>query len=84
MYILNLPYSLLVSASMIVGYAIYMTVDAWRIIVWIIGTLMIQLTAMVLASILSALIAGIGTRFKFKKPILNDWDWGFSADIYLV
>ncbi|MBO4214318.1 MAG: hypothetical protein J5876_04980 [Lachnospiraceae bacterium] len=67
MYILNLPYSLLVSASMILGYAIYEKVDAWRIIVWIVGTFMIQLVAMVLASILSALIAGIGTKFKFKK-----------------
>ena len=67
MYILNLPYSLLVSASMFAGYAIYMKIDAWRIIVWIIGTFMIQLTAMVLASILSALISAVGTKFKFKQ-----------------
>ncbi|MBR0434537.1 MAG: hypothetical protein IJK13_00850 [Lachnospiraceae bacterium] len=67
MYILNLPYSLLVSASMIAGYAIYMTIDAWRIIVWIIGTFMLQLFAMVFASILSALISAAGTKFKFKQ-----------------
>lgn len=69
MYILNLPYSMLVSASMFIGYAIYEQITAFTAIAWIIGTAMLQLTAMVLASVLSAIIAGIGTRFKFKKLI---------------
>lgn len=69
MYVKSLPFIVCISLSMLAGYIIWVDVNVFSIVLWIVLTVLLPLIPMVLASLAGALIAAIGSGFKFKKAI---------------
>lgn len=69
MYVQNLKWILGISLSMLIGYTVTVRFDLWIVFSWIVLTFVFPLIPMILASALGALIAGIGSSFKYKKLV---------------
>lgn len=69
MYLKSFPWIISISASMLVGYAIYEKPAFAVYPLWILLTLFVPLIPMVLATFIGFLIAKIGTGFKHKKAV---------------
>ncbi|MCH3972985.1 MAG: hypothetical protein LKE53_09555 [Oscillospiraceae bacterium] len=66
MYINNLIFSLCVMLPMCVGYAIFEKPGVLTYVIWLIGACFTPLLPMTIAAALGALIAAVGSRFRFK------------------
>ncbi len=69
MYIKSFPMMGIISVSMMIGYIIFADFSLTGIVMWVILTLFLPLIPMVLASLVGALITGIGTKFKYKRMV---------------
>lgn len=69
MYIKNLPMTISVSISMLIGYGIYAGPGILTYIIWIALSFMIPVIPMVIAAALGSLIAAIGSGFRHKNII---------------
>ena len=69
MYINSLPILVITSVSMMVGYGIYAKPAFYVYIIWTLLSLMLPMIPMVIASALGALLARIGSGFKYKKAV---------------
>ncbi|MBQ7077968.1 MAG: hypothetical protein IJM91_07540 [Lachnospiraceae bacterium] len=69
MYIWNLPMTCVMSFSILAGYIIWAPFNLIKIIIWIVLTPLLPMLPMVLATALSTLFAGVGTKFKYRRVI---------------
>lgn len=67
MYIKDLPFNLLISASALAGYAIVVKPAFWVYPVWMILSLFVVIMPMIIAALLGALLLRVTTSFKHKK-----------------
>ncbi|MBQ0165538.1 MAG: hypothetical protein KBT02_00335 [Treponema sp.] len=69
MYVKSLPLNLCISLSILAGYIIWVDFNFFSVVLWIVLTVLLPLIPMVLAALAGALIAAIGSGFKFKKAV---------------
>lgn len=69
MYVKNLPWVVIITLAMEIGYGIFAKPAFIVYIVWFVLAMLLPLIPMVVASVLGALIAGISSGFKYKKMI---------------
>lgn len=69
MYIKSLPFILSISLSLLAGCIIWTEISVTGIVMWALLSVFLPLIPMVLAAFVGALIAAIGSGFKFKKAI---------------
>ena len=67
MYIKNLPWVLLISCSMMIGYGIFAKPLFIVYIIWILFTLLLPMIPMVLAAFIGAGIAAVSSGFRHKN-----------------
>ena len=69
MYIKNLPWVLLISCSMMIGYGIFAKPLFIVYIIWILFTLLLPMIPMVLAAFIGAGIAAVSSGFRHKNIV---------------
>ncbi len=67
MYLRNIPFSLVISYSVMVGYILILHPGFLTILFWILLTFVVPLIPMVIGAIISAIAAGASTGFKHKS-----------------
>lgn len=69
MYVKNLPWVLSISLAALVGYGIYAKPAFGIYLLWIIISFLLPLIPMVIAAAVGAIIAGIGSGFRYKQLV---------------
>jgi ABC-2 type transport system permease protein len=69
MYVKDLPFNMLISASALAGYAIVVKPALWVYPAWMILSLFVVIIPMIIAAFLGALLLRVTTTFKHKKLI---------------
>ncbi len=69
MYIKNLPWVLIISLPMMVGYGIFVKPFFTVYIVWTLFSFLIPMIPMVIATVIGTLIAAIGSGFRHKNIV---------------
>ncbi len=69
MYIGNLPALVSVSLPMLIVYEIFVSFSVWDIVAWLILTAVLPLIPMIAAAAIGAIIAKIGSGFRYKKLV---------------
>ncbi len=69
MYVKTLPWIIVISVSMLVGYGIFVTPSWYVYLIWIVLSVTLPIIPMLAASFVAFLIARIGTNFKQWKAV---------------
>ena len=67
MYLVSLPWFACISFALLIGYGIYAQPALYVYLFWIMLTLVTPLLPTVIASLIGALVAKLGSGFRFKK-----------------